>query len=176
MRISAAFSPGNDRRHGQEIDPDSVPSVTVLLDNLVLIADPILVPTVDGCRVVDTKNVDILNFKSSRLELTDNPTERTRGVRTGEDILVHEDTPVRLLTVLKTGRNVVRKLIPDEVFVLPMRTNTSNLEDEDAVVVEKVVDLPEEGLVPADTNVLETATVNSLEEKQCIYSPQPSQD
>ena len=41
--------PRNDRRHGQEIDPNSVPPVTVLLDNLVLVADPVLVPAVDSC-------------------------------------------------------------------------------------------------------------------------------
>ena len=49
-----------------------------------------------------------------------------------------------------------------------MGTNTSDLEDEDAIVVEDVVDLPEEGLVPADSNVLGTVMVNSLGEKQCI--------
>lgn len=36
-----------------------------------------------------------------------------------------------------------------------MRTDTSDLEDEDAIVVEKVVDLPEEGLVPANSNMLD---------------------
>ena len=46
-----------------------------------------------------------------------------------------------------------------------MRTNASDLEDEDAVVVEKVVDLPEEGLIPANSNMLEIAMVNWLDEK-----------
>ena len=35
-----------------------------------------------------------------------------------------------------------------------MRTNASDLKDEDAVVVEKVIDLPEEGLIPANSDVL----------------------
>ena len=35
-----------------------------------------------------------------------------------------------------------------------MRTNTSDLQDEDTVVVEKVVDLPEETLIPPNSNVL----------------------
>ena len=65
--------PGDDRRHGQEIDPDPVPPVTVLLDDLVLVTDPVLVPAVDSCRVVDTKNIDVFNLKSSRFELVDNP-------------------------------------------------------------------------------------------------------
>jgi len=97
------FSPGNDRRHSQEIDPDSVPPVTILLDNLVLVANPVLVPAVNGCRVVDTKNIDVFDLKSSRLDLADDPAERTRGVCAGEDILVHENTPVRLLTFLMVG-------------------------------------------------------------------------
>jgi len=97
------FSPGNDRRHGQEEDPDSVPPITVLLDYLVLVADPVLVPAVDSRRVVDAKNVNVLNLKSSGLELVDDPAKRTGGVCTGEDILVHEDTPVRLPISLATG-------------------------------------------------------------------------
>ena len=50
---------------------------------------------------------------------------------------------------------VIWKHIPDEILVLPVRTDTSDLEDEHAIVVEKVVDLPEEGLVPANSNMLE---------------------
>jgi len=49
-----------------------------------------------------------------------------------------------------------------------MGTNTSDLEDEDAIVVENVIDLLEEGLVPADSNVLGTAMVNSASEERCI--------
>ena len=43
---------------------------------------------------------------------------------------------------------------PDEVFVLPALTDTCDLEEEDTVVVQKVVDLPEEGTVATNTNVL----------------------
>jgi hypothetical protein len=35
-----------------------------------------------------------------------------------------------------------------------VRTNTSDLKDEDAIVVENVVDLPKETLIPADPNML----------------------
>jgi hypothetical protein len=35
-----------------------------------------------------------------------------------------------------------------------MGTDTSNLEDEDTVVVQKVIYLTKEGLVPTDANVL----------------------
>lgn len=46
------------------------------------------------------------------------------------------------------------KYVPDKIFVLPVRTNTSDLKNEDTVVVEKVVDLSEESLIPANTDVL----------------------
>jgi len=166
--LAVLFSPGNDRRHGQEVDPDSVPPIAVLLGNLVLVANPVLVPAVDSCRVVDTKNINIFDLKSSRLDLANDPTKRTRGVRAGEDILVHENTPVQVLTFLMAGKIPVWNLVPDEILILPVRTNTSDLEDEDAIVVEKVVDLPEEGLVPADSNVLGTAMVNSPGEKRRV--------
>ena len=57
-----------------------------------------------------------------------------------------------------------------------MRTNTSDLEDEDAVVVEEVVDLPEERLIPANSDVLGAAMVNTSDEKRRVYLPQPSRD
>lgn len=44
--------------------------------------------------------------------------------------------------------------IPDEVLVLPVRADTSNLEDKDTIVVEEVVHLAEEGLVATDADVL----------------------
>ena len=43
---------------------------------------------------------------------------------------------------------------PDEVFVLPGGTDASDLENKDTVVVQEVVDLPEEGAIAADTDVL----------------------
>ena len=51
----------------------------------------------------------------------------------------------------------------------PVGTNNSNPEDEDAIVVEKVVGLPEDGLVPADSNVLGMAIVNSPNDKKTAY-------
>lgn len=53
----------------QEEDPDSVPSVTVNRGHLVLVADPVLVPSVNGGRVVDTEDVNVLDFKASTFEL-----------------------------------------------------------------------------------------------------------
>ena len=62
----------------------------------------------------------------------------------------------------------MRKLVPDEIFILPVGTNTSDLEDEDTIVVEKVIDLSEECLVPTNSNMLGTVMVNSPYEKQRI--------
>lgn len=44
--------------------------------------------------------------------------------------------------------------VPDEVLVLPRGTNAGDLEDEDAVVVEEVVDVAQERVVPPDADVL----------------------
>ena len=94
MSLHRFRSPGDDSGRGQEINPDSVPPLAVLLDDLVLVANPVFVPTVDGGRVVNTEDINVFNLKSGRLDLADNPTERTRGVCTREDIFVHKKTPV----------------------------------------------------------------------------------
>lgn len=54
---------------------------------------------------------------------------------------------------------------PNEIFVLPVGANASDLKDEDAVVVEEVVNLPEETLVPANADVLREALVNHSHKK-----------
>lgn len=45
-----------------------------------------------------------------------------------------------------------------------MRTDTGDLEDENTIVVEEIIDLPEERLVPANSDVLGTVAVNSPDE------------
>jgi len=67
--------------------------------------------------------------------LVDDPSKRARSVGTREDMLVHEKTP-------------------DEILILPRWTDTSNLEDKDTIVVQKVVDLGKELGVATDTDVL----------------------
>jgi hypothetical protein len=47
--------------------------------------------------------------------------------------------------------------IPDEIFVLPVRTNTGDLEDEDTIVFEQVVNILEESVVATDTDMLQDA-------------------
>jgi hypothetical protein len=84
------------------------------------------------------KDIDIFHLETGTLELCDDPAKGARGIGPREYIFVHEQAP-------------------DKVFVLPGGTNTSDLENEDAVIVEKVVDLAKEGAVAADTNVLEKA-------------------
>ena len=61
--------PARDNAIRKEEWPDSEPSVTVLGNDIVLVTDPVFVPTVDGSRVMDTKNVNILDFEASSLEL-----------------------------------------------------------------------------------------------------------
>lgn len=61
--------PARDDAICKEKWPNSEPSVTVLGNNFVLVANPIFIPTVDGSRVMDTENVDIFDFEASTLEL-----------------------------------------------------------------------------------------------------------
>jgi hypothetical protein len=113
------------------------------------------------------KDIDVFHLETGTLELCYDPAKGARGIGTREDIFVHEQAP-------------------DKVFVLPRRTNTSDLENEDAVIIEKVVDLAKEGTVAADTNMLENEqsvivfTYNDgthfshLERHNLIIIPRPS--
>lgn len=84
------------------------------------------------------KDIDILYLEPSTLELSNDPSKGTRCVSAREDVFVHEEAP-------------------NEVLVLPGGTDTSDLENKDAVVVEEVIDLAEEGTIAADTDVLDEA-------------------
>lgn len=133
----------NNHAVGEEVRPDAVPAGAVLGGHLVLVGDPVLVPPVDGGRVVNTENIGRLDLKARALELVDNPAEVEGRVRTGEHILVHENAP-------------------DEVLKLPALAETSDLENKDSVVGEEVVDLAKESTVAAETNVLSHLEARNL--------------
>lgn len=124
----------SDGRIGEEILPDAEPALAVLGRDLVLIGDPVAVPSPKGRRVVDANGVDHLDLEAGALELVDDPAKGAGCVSAGEDVLVHEETP-------------------GEILELPGLAKTGDLEEEDAVVVEHVVDLAEEGAEVSDANV-----------------------
>lgn len=126
---------GDNGRVGKEVGPDPVPPGAVLCGNDVLVRQPVLVPPVNSRAVVNAKNVDRLDLESGTLKLVDDPAEIEGRVGSGEDVLVHEDTP-------------------DEVLELPLLAETCDLEDEKTVIGKKLVQLVEESAVAADTNVL----------------------
>jgi len=113
----------------------SEPALAVLGLDLLAVAHPVAVPAPQSSTVVNTNGVNALNFETSTLELVDSPSEGSRSVSTGEDVLVHEKTP-------------------DEVLVLPRLADTSVLHEEDTVVIEHVVDLAEESREVTNTDVL----------------------
>jgi len=125
---------GDDGRVGKEEYPDTVPPFAILCHDFVLVAHPVEIPFPDSGRVMDTKDVDVLDLETGSLDLVNDPTKRARGICTGEDVLVHEKTP-------------------NKVLILPSRTNASDLKDEDAVVIEQVVHLLHESGVAANANV-----------------------
>lgn len=59
----------DDDAVGEEEDPNPVPLLAVGLDDVLLIANPVLVPPVDSGGVVDAKDVNILNLETSALKL-----------------------------------------------------------------------------------------------------------
>lgn len=120
------------RYHG---DTYAEPLLAVLGLDVLLVGHPVSVPMPNSSRVVHANGINVLDLKASALELVDDKSERGTGVGTGEDVLVHEQTP-------------------DEILVLPRLAQTSHLKEESTVVVEHVVDLGEESGKVADTNVL----------------------
>lgn len=84
---------------------------------------------------MNTNGINALDLEASALAAVNEPAERGRGIGAGEDVLVHEKTP-------------------DEILKLPVLTETSNLQEEDTIVVEHVMNLLEETVEVADTNVL----------------------
>lgn len=81
--------PRRDNRVSQEEGPDPVPPLAILGNTLVLVAQPVLVPSVKSSRVVYTEDIDGFNLKVGVFELGDDPVESARSVGAGEDILVH---------------------------------------------------------------------------------------
>jgi hypothetical protein len=84
---------------------------------------------------VDANSVKSLDFESSAFELVDEPAERGGSIGAREDVLVHEKTP-------------------DEILVLPALTQTSDLQEEDTIIVKHIINLLEETAKVADTDVL----------------------
>ena len=84
---------------------------------------------------MDTNGVNHLDLETSTLEGVDDETQRSGGVSTGENVFVHEQTP-------------------GEVLELPCLTKTSDLKEEDTIVLEHVVNLTEEATQVTNTDVL----------------------
>lgn len=81
---------GDDGGVGKEVFPDSEPALAVLGLDLLAVAHPVTVPAPESGTVVNTDSVNALDLETSALKLVDGPAERSRGVSTGEDVLVHE--------------------------------------------------------------------------------------
>ena len=117
------------------MDTYAEPSLSVLRLNFLTVAHPVTVPAPDSGRVVNANGVNALNLETSTLELVDDKAKGSASVGTREDVLVHEETP-------------------DEILVLPRLTETSHLQEENTVIIEHVIDLSQEGVEVANTDVL----------------------
>lgn len=113
---------GDDCGVGEEVFPDPEPSLAIFGFNLVAVGHPVSVPAPQSGRVVHADGVDALYFKAGTLELVNYEAERSASVRSREDVLVHEQTP-------------------DQIFVLPGLAQSSDLEEENTVIIEHVIHL-----------------------------------
>lgn len=111
------------------------PSAAVLGLNLGAVSEPVPVPSPQSSGVVDTNGVNRLNLEASALKVVDEESKWGRSVSAWEDVSVHEKTPHKIL-------------------VLPRLAETSNLQEENSVVVKHVVNLSQESLEVANTDVL----------------------
>ena len=126
---------GDDGGVGKEELPDLEPSDTVLGDDGLLVAEPVSVPSPQSGGVVDTDGIDRLALETGTLKVVNKETKWGRGISSWEDVSVHKETP-------------------DEVLELPSLAKSSNLQEESSIVIEHLIDLSQERLEMADTNVL----------------------
>jgi len=63
------YIPAGDGAICKEEDPDTVPPFTVFCDDFVLVADPVLIPAIDGGRIVNAKNINVLDLETSTFQL-----------------------------------------------------------------------------------------------------------
>lgn len=98
------------------------PSIPILGFDFLPVRHPIPVPSPQRRGIMHSDRVDAFNFKTRAFQFIHEPAQRRGRVRPGEDVLVHEEAP-------------------DEVLVLPAFPDAGDLQEEDAVVVEHVVDL-----------------------------------
>jgi len=61
--------PASDGAICEEEDPDPVPPIPILGNDLLLVAHPVLVPAVDCSRVVNTKDINVFDLKTSTFQL-----------------------------------------------------------------------------------------------------------
>lgn len=102
---------------------------------MLFVTHPVPVPSPQRSRVVHTNRVDTLDLKAGAFQRAHEEVERSRGISTRENVLVHEQTP-------------------DQVLVLPWLAKTGDLQKEDTVVVKHVIDLAQELAEVAHANVL----------------------
>jgi len=103
--------------------------------------------------MLTSDSIDALNFETSALKFINEPTKRGRSISTREDIFVHEKPPDK---VLLKPMSVIFEHPKQENFYylkLPRLSQTSDLQEEDSIILEHVVDLTQEGSKVSDTNV-----------------------
>lgn len=86
--------PRNNDAPREEEHPDPKQLPPVLGDDQLLVCQPVLVPPEDGGGVVHPEDVGGFEFETGAFETADYPVYGAGGVGAGEDVFVHEETPV----------------------------------------------------------------------------------
>jgi len=77
----------------------------VNFQHFLLIGNPVQVPVIDSRRIMDTENINVLDFPAARFKMRNNPTKRCTGISAWENIFVHEDTPELRSATSSPGRS-----------------------------------------------------------------------
>ena len=62
-----------DDRPSKEPQPETIPTLTILLGDRGFVNDPVIIPTLDGGTVVDTDGFLTANLEASTFQLTNYP-------------------------------------------------------------------------------------------------------
>jgi hypothetical protein len=170
---------GNDGGPSKEDFPNTEPTDTVLFNNLVLVFHPVEVPSVDGGGVVETDGVDGLDFVTGTFDLFGDPVQGSGGISTRENVFGHEHLEWKKIIIYvcnvsyrlslnRTNESNKERLLllftytPGQVLVLPGTSQTSDLQEEDTVILQQVLDLVQKLLELSDTDVFSHLQTSDL--------------
>lgn len=140
---------GNGSRR-QEVRPSPEPFLAVLGENVVLVAEPVLVPPPESGRVVNAEDVNVLDLEPCVFHCLEVPVQRARSISAREHIFVHEETPGRRLAGGCENGGVFS---PNKVLVSPSLTEPRDLVHEGTIIIQEIINLLHKLSIAPDADV-----------------------